>query len=201
MIRLVPARAGVVLVSKQVVYLVTIILCILLQAGISPAIAILCCSPNFLLIPVLLISMRSGTGAGSIAGFSLGLLYDLMGSGTIGCMALVFTLIAFIVGVAGESMDLLTPVATIIVAVLSSLITEIGYGVAAILTSSEGGGVMSTMLSYSLPSSLYTAVFAVLALVTIGLVIADDNAGMPTHLGERREGGRRNMSRMKSRLK
>ena len=192
---------GVVPVSKQIVYLVTIVLCILLQAGVSPAIAILGCSPNFLLIPVLLISMRSGTGAGSITGFALGLFYDLMGSGTIGCMALVFTLIAFVVGVAGESMDLLMPIATIIVAILSSLITEIGYGIAAILTSSEGGGVMSTMLSYSLPSSLYTAVFAVLALVTIGLVIADDNAGMPTHLGERREGGMRNMSRMKSRLK
>ena len=80
--------------SKQVVYAITIVLCILLQAGISPAIAIMGCSPNFLLIPVLLISMRSGTGMGSIAGFLLGLLYDLMGSGTIGCMALVFTLIA-----------------------------------------------------------------------------------------------------------
>ena len=77
--------------SKQVVYAITIVLCILLQAGISPAIAIMGCSPNFLLIPVLLISMRSGTGMGSIAGFLLGLLYDLMGSGTIGCMALVFT--------------------------------------------------------------------------------------------------------------
>ncbi len=187
--------------SKQVVYLVTIILCILLQAGISPAIAIMGCSPNFLLIPVLLISMRSGTGAGSIAGFSLGLLYDLMGSGTIGCMALVLTLIAFIVGVAGESMDLLTPIVTIAVAVFSSLILEIGYGIAAILTSSEGGGVMSTMLSYSLPSALYTAVFAVIALVTIGLVTADDNAGMPTHLGERGGGSKRAMSSMKSRLK
>ena len=185
--------------SKQVVYAITIVLCILLQAGISPAIAIMGCSPNFLLIPVLLISMRSGTGMGSIAGFLLGLLYDLMGSGTIGCMALVFTLIAFIVGVAGESMDLLTPVATIIVAALSSLI--LGYGIAAILTSSEGGGVMSTMLSYSLPSALYTAVFAVIALVTISLVIADDNAGMPTHLGERRDGGMRGGPRMKSRLK
>ena len=98
-------------------------------------------------------------------------------------------------------MDLLTPVATIIVAALSSLILEVGYGIAAILTSSEGGGVMSTMLSYSLPSALYTAVFAVIALVTISLVIADDNAGMPTHLGERRDGGMRGGPRMKSRLK
>lgn len=48
-------------------------------------------------------------------------------------------------------MDLLTPIVTIGVAVLSSLLLEIGYGIAAILTSSEGGGVRSTMLSYSLP--------------------------------------------------
>lgn len=187
--------------SKQVVYLVTIVLCILLQAGISPAIAVMGSSPNFLLIPVLLISMRSGTGAGSIAGFALGLLYDLTGSGTIGCMALVFTLIAFAVGVAGESIDLFTPIATVIVAVLASLITEIGYGIAAILTSSEGGAVMFTILSHSLPSALYTAVFAIIALVTIGLVIVDESAGMPTHLGERREGAMRSMSRMKSRFK
>lgn len=44
-----------------------------------------------------------GDGRRKYHGFSLGLLYDLMGSGTIGCMALVLTLIAFIVGVAARA--------------------------------------------------------------------------------------------------
>lgn len=58
--------------SKQVVYAITIVLCILLQAGISPAIAIMGCSPNFLLIPVLLISMRSERGWGASPDFCSG---------------------------------------------------------------------------------------------------------------------------------
>lgn len=187
--------------SKQSVYIVTVVLCILLQAGISPAISIMGAVPNFLLIPVLLISMRSGTGAGSIAGFCLGVLYDLMGSGTVGCMALVFTLIAFAVGVASESIDLLTPVGTIAVSVVSSLFLEIGYGIASVLTSSVGGGMMHTVLTYSLPSALYTAVFVSVALLTITLAIADENAGMPARLGERRDSGMRNMKRIKSKTR
>lgn len=184
--------------SKQSVYLITIIICILFQAGVAPAIAVMGATPNFLLIPVLLISLRSGTGAGSVTGFGLGLLYDLMGSGTVGCMALMFTLIAFVVGVLGESIDLLTPLGTIVVSVVSSFFLEIGYAIVSVLTSSVGGGMMHTVLSYSLPSALYTAVFVLIALLTIALVIADENAGMPARLGERRESGMRSMSRMKS---
>lgn len=184
--------------SKQSVYLVTIILCILLQAGISPAISIMGARPNFLLIPVLLIAMRSGTSVGSITGFALGLLYDLMGSGAVGCMALMFTLIAFAVGVASESIDLLTPLGTVVASVVSSFFLEIGYAIASVLTSSAGGGMMHVVLSYSLPSALYTAVFATLALLIIALIVADDSAGMPARLGERRESGMRNMARMKS---
>lgn len=187
--------------SKQIVYLVTIILCIILQAGISPAIAILGCVPNFLLIPVLLVSMRSGATVGGITGFLLGLLYDLMGSGTIGCMALVFTIIALIIGLVGEGVDLFTPVATIIASVVSAFFIEIAYGIISALTTSEGGGMMSTMLGYSLPSALYTSVFLIIALLTIGLVIVDENAGMPTRLGERSGASSRGISQMKSRLK
>ena len=187
--------------SKQVVYLVTIILCIILQAGIAPAISIMGCSPNFLLIPVLLIAMRSGVAAGGIAGFLLGLLFDLMGIGTIGCMALVLTVIGFAVGFAAEGMDLFSPLATIVLVIAASLVLEIGYGIVATLTSSADGGVMATMLTYSLPSALYTAIFAIIALLTIQLVVADETTGMPARLGERRESAMRNMSRMKSRLK
>lgn len=187
--------------SKQIVYLVTVVVCIVLQAGISPAISIFGCSPNFLLIPVLLICMRSSLSVGCSAAFLFGLLYDLMGIGTVGCMALVFTVIAFIVGMIGENVDLFTPVATIIVSVISSFVLEIGYGITAVLTSSEGGSAMSTILTYSLPSALYTAVICIIALLTIGLVVADDSPAAPTRLGDRKNASMRNMSKMKSRLK
>lgn len=187
--------------SKQSVYIITIVVCILFQAGISPAIAIMGATPNFLLIPVLLIAMRSGTAVSSIAGFLLGLLYDLMGSGTVGCMALVFTLIAFGVSVAGETIDFRMPLATIILSIAASFVTEIGYAIAAVLTSSVGGGMLSTLLTYSLPSVVYTSVVVIIALLTIGLVIFDETAGMPAHLGDRRDRSMRSMSRKKPRYK
>jgi rod shape-determining protein MreD len=186
--------------NKQAIYLITIVLCLILQAGIAPAISIAGCSPNFLFIPVLLVSFRSGMGAGGITGFFMGLVYDLMGNGTVGCMALVFTITALLLGLLSGGMDFATPLSSALLAAFSSLFVELLYAIVSVLTSSEGGGAMSTVFTYSLPSALYTAVFAVIALLTIGLFIADESTGMPARLGERR-GGARKMPHMKSRLK
>lgn len=187
--------------NKSLIYLIVFVLCILLQAGVSPAIAIGGCSPNFLIIPVLLVALRSGIGAGGVAGFSCGLLYDLMGNGTIGCMALVFTLTALAVGFLARGLDITSPVTTIIVTVLSSIFVEIAYGIAVILTSADAGGGISTIFVHSLPTSLYSAVFAVVALLVCGLFLGYEGAATGAQLGRQIGGRARRMPRMKSRLK
>ena len=186
--------------SKPIVYLITFVVCALLQVAVSPAISIAGCSPNFLLIPVLLVSTRSGAGAGSVAGFACGLFEDFAGNGTVGCMALVFTIVALVVGLLSSGVGAPGALLSCIIAVVSSFVVEIGYGFANVLTSAEGNGVLVTMVTHALPSALYSAVFACIALVTIRLVLADDSPSMPSRLGQG-YGSSAKMPKFTSRLK
>ena len=59
--------------DKNLVYAISVIVCALLQLAIAPAVALFGATPNFLIIPVLFIALRSGAVAASVAGFALGL--------------------------------------------------------------------------------------------------------------------------------
>lgn len=188
--------------SKPLVYLITFVVCLFLQMGVAPAIAISGCAPIFLLIPVLLVAMRSGAAAGGSAGFVMGLMFDLIGDGTVGCMALVFTLVGLIIGIVTGGMDASSILLSCIVAVVSSLFAEFAYGISCILTSPDAHGIMATLVFHALPEALYTAVFAAIALVTIRFVVAEDPFNVTDQrLGKPVGGSAPNLPRMKSRLK
>lgn len=189
--------------DKWLVYTITVVACILLQMAVAPAISIAGAVPEFLLIPVLLISLNSGSGAGSVAGFALGLLQDLIGDGTVGCMALTFTITALIVGLVGAGLNTRSFAGNCLVAIVSAFFVEIVYGISVILTNSNSAGSFATMGTYALPSALYTAVFACIALVTIGLVMADEQPSMSRgpRLGGQIGGRGSKIPRMGSRLK
>lgn len=187
--------------SKPVVYAITFVVCIFLQIAVAPAIAIAGCEPNFLLIPVLLVALRSGMGAGGVSGFLLGLFYDLMNNGTVGCMALVFTIAALIAGLVGASVETSSPLSACLVVLVSAVFVELAYGIAVALTNAEAAGVASTLVTNSLPSALYSAFFGCIALVTIGLVMADEAPAMSGRLAGGFGSGTSKMPRMHSRLK
>ena len=186
--------------SKGVVYAVTIILCLFLQVGVAPAIQIGGCAPNFLLIPVLLVALKSGVGFGSLTGFLCGLFEDFAGNETVGCMALTMTLVAVIVGAVGSVLELQSPVITCVVALCACVLAMLGYGLGVVLSNPESSGALAIITGYSLPSAVYSALFACFALVTIGMVLADDTPNMGT-LGGNIGGKPGNFPRMKSRLK
>ena len=163
------------MLSKPIAYTVTFVVCILLQACIAPNIAIFGASPNFLLIPVLLVAIHSGIGLASIAGFLLGLLYDGMNSATIGCMALVFVLVAWIVGAIASNMDSDSIAMAAIFAVFGSLFSECLYAFAVLLISTDTSGALGAFIQHALPAFLYTAFFACIALCTITLVMSQND--------------------------
>lgn len=169
--------------SKPAVYLITFIVCIALQVAVAPAIAIGGCSPNFLLIPVLLVAMRSGACSGGVSGFCCGLFEDFVGNGTVGCMALTLTLVAFAVGLLAANMGSSSALVSCIFGVASSVVVELFYGLANVLTSADGGGVLATLAGHSLPQAVYTLVFVCIALTTIRLVLPEEMTGMPSRLG------------------
>ena len=168
--------------DKSIAYIITIVVCILLQLGIAPVVAIAGAQPNFLLICVLLIASRSGITTGSIAGFLLGLFYDFAGDGVIGAMALVFTLTALVVGLLCQAMEM-SPVTGVVTGLVFGVVTMMLYGVVCVLGSSASGGAAYTMLTYALPSGIYTAVLCALAMLTMGFVVARDTPQMGSRLG------------------
>lgn len=186
--------------SKPLAYLITLVVCFLLQAAIAPNIAIAGCSPNFLVIPVLFVALRSGYSVGAFAGFFCGLFGDLAGDGTIGCLALTFTVLGVVVGVVGQGLESGSPLFTVVIVLCSCLFTELVYSASVVLSNPESNGVLATVAGHALPSALYGTVFACLALLTMNLAVPAEVPGMGRVGGG--VGGRpANMPRMKSRLK
>ena len=169
--------------SKPLVYAITFVVCIFLQVAVAPCIAIGGCSPDFLLIPVLLVSLRSGAALGSVSGFALGLFEDFAGNGTVGGMALTFTVIALVFGLLGAAFDTSSPALLAISGIVGAFLMELVYGVANVLTGIETAGYGATILGYAVPSAVYTAVFAVLALVAIRFVMVEETPADFSKLG------------------
>ena len=167
------------MLSKPLVYAITFVVCILLQAAVAPNIAILGAQPDFLLIPVVLVALRSGIGTGSLAGFALGVLYDAMSSGTIGCMALVFVLLAWAVGALGANVDTDSVTTVLIFALAAALFSECLYACAVLLTTTDASGALGAFLRRSLVAFVYTAVFSCIALSTITLVAGEGTNYQP----------------------
>ena len=175
--------------NKRIVYLITLIVCILLQLGIAPHIAIGGATPNFLLLPVLLISLYSGVAVGSLTGFLLGILQDLATDGAIGCMALIFVIVAVCVGAISTNLETKTALLACILVVVSSFFMEIAYGFIYVLSNAQSTGILATFVGNSLPSAVYTAVIGCIGLVSMIFVTADDAPQANVFINGRKGGG------------
>ena len=63
--------------------------CLVLQLVLGGHISLFGAVPDFLLVAVFFLSLRRGSFAGVVSGFALGLVFDLLGAGTVGLSALV----------------------------------------------------------------------------------------------------------------
>ena len=70
-----------------------ILLAVVLQVALAPHLSIGGAIPNFLLLAVIGVALMEGPRYGTMAGFVAGLAFDLIGTGAIGPMALVLSLI------------------------------------------------------------------------------------------------------------
>ena len=192
------------MLGKPVVYAITFVACILLQAAVAPNIAIFGAQPNFLLIPVLLVALRSGTGPASIAGFGLGVLYDAMTSGTIGCMALVLVLVAWAAGALSANIAADSVAVALAYAVAGAFFTECLYAVSVLLTTTDTSGALGAFVGHALPGFLYTAVFSCIGLATITLAMGEETKRRPRAgqggSARKKPGGRKPGTSIDSRL-
>ena len=116
------------------VTVVTIIIAVVSQLVLAPAITIFGVVPNFILVATVIIAMRNGPVRSTVAGFFLGFIFDLCSLGPMGAMTLVLTILAYAIsslsrgGLAGNvAMDLLVMVAAI---ALGELLVSVIYAIA-----------------------------------------------------------------------
>ena len=76
---------------------------VVLQISIFSGIDILGGRPDLLLVTLVMIALRRGAIFGAAAGFGAGLLYDMGTFGTLGFVALLYTLVGYWIGRYGET--------------------------------------------------------------------------------------------------
>jgi rod shape-determining protein MreD len=138
-----------------------ILVAALLQAGLAPYIAIGGVTPNFLLLVVVTLALVEGPVAGAFAGFASGLIFDLLGSGPVGPMVLVLTVVGYLAGLMHENMFAEGWLLPLTVVAIASVFAEVAYGTILIVLGS-GGPYWYLLFTKMLPAAVYDTVLALL---------------------------------------
>ena len=84
------------LTRETVTALIGAVLAVLLQIIVAPAIALFAAVPNFIVVFCVVRAVACPDHAGLLLPFILGLVFDLVGGGPVGAMALVLVLVTFL---------------------------------------------------------------------------------------------------------
>jgi rod shape-determining protein MreD len=133
----------------------------LLQVGLAPYIAIAGVVPDVLLLVVVTLALVEGPVAGASAGFAAGLIFDLLGSGPVGPMVLVLTVIGYMAGLLHENMFAEGWLLPLTVLAIASLASALAYGLFLDLLGA-GGPLVLTFFTKMFPEALYDTALALL---------------------------------------
>ncbi|MDZ4064403.1 MAG: rod shape-determining protein MreD [Coriobacteriia bacterium] len=146
---------------KLIPTIVAILGAALLQVAIAPYIAIGGVVPNLLLLVVVTLALVEGPRAGASAGFAAGLAFDLLGSGPLGPMALVLTVVGHVTGSLQVNMFAEGWLLPMTVVFFGGLVTEVSYGLVLMLLGS-GAPFWATLGHVMLPGAVYNGALALL---------------------------------------
>ena len=132
-----------------------------LQVMIAPHIAIGGVVPSVPLLVVITLALIEGPVAGSVAGFSGGLLLDMLGTGPIGVWALVLTLVGYLAGLLSENVFAEGWLLPVTVALLTGLAAEFFY-LLVLAVLGVGVPLGSALLNVVVPKGVYNAALALL---------------------------------------
>ncbi len=154
---------------------VTLLIATILQATLAPYLEIGGATPNFLTLVVITLALSEGPIPGATAGFAAGLMFDLLGTGAVGPMALVLTIVGYIAGLLHEQMFAEGWLLPLSVLALATLVGEIAYGVLLGILG-EGGPFWSAFITKMLPRTLYNSVLALLVYPWLARFLRRDHA-------------------------
>jgi rod shape-determining protein MreD len=149
-------------VSRVQLMLVLLVL-LILQFYLRPRIGNARISPDFLLIGLMLFAMRSGPGAGALAGFAVGLIEDTLTPARFGAGLLAHTLVGYF---AAWSRAVFFADNTLVNAAFVAIGLWFRDLVVLMTSGTEGPQLVAELTLYSPLQALTTAGFALLVLVT-----------------------------------
>ena len=147
----------------NVVVTVGAVIAVLLQVIVAPNIVVFFAMPNFLLVYVCAVSMvRSDNFLFGMA-FILGLLFDLFGNNTVGIMAFLFVLVAFLVSRTFTLFDHEAFLVPLVMMIVVCLFVEVFYAFALMLFGLDIS-MLDALILRSLPCALYDAAVGLIML-------------------------------------
>ncbi len=145
------------------------------QATIVPSVAFGAVQPDLLLVVVVVSAVLRGPAFGAVAGFSAGLLQDLLAPGSIGVGALVKTAVGYSVGTIDRTLlgdNVLLPVALIALVSMGHQGAYLGV----LFLSGEGIDFVTFALKIILPSAAYTAAVGLALFPVLGRWLGGNQA-------------------------
>lgn len=129
---------------------------VLLQLGVVNRLHIPYGDPNLALVTVLSLALIEGPGLGMTAGFAAGLLGDLLGTHTIGRLALVWTLVGYAAGLARTETSRRgrNPIPPMVFVGVGTLVAALGYAGLAVV-SGEAHAPVAQLARLSLVTAAY----------------------------------------------
>lgn len=154
---------------------------IVLHVAVAPAITFFAVPPNFLLCYILVVAIVNPGESGLLLPFTLGLVYDLTGTGLVGSMTILFIVSSFIVSNIFLILDNDTVFTSLLVLIGSFFMVEMLYG-AIQIWSGLSVGLMDAFLYRALPCALYDSIvgLALFPLMSKLLVGVSQNHGLRT---------------------
>lgn len=144
--------------------LLAILLTLIVQLAVVRKIAILGVQPDLTILLVVLLALRRGPRTGTLLGFAIGLLQDLLVPETLGMNALSKSVVGWAVGKLSRQLALEGPMLYFGLVGVTVLAHDFIYLVC--LTRLDVGRLLTIYFTHSVPAALYTALVSTL----IGLI-------------------------------
>jgi rod shape-determining protein MreD len=144
-----------------------------LQASIAPHLAVFGVVPNVLLLVVVTLALVEGPVPGAFAGFTAGVLLDMLGTSVIGPWALVLCVVGYVAGTLNANMFAEGWLLPITVAFMASLLAELSYGLL-LAVLGVGGPFVVTLTHIVIPAAVYNTALAVLVYPWLARLLRQD---------------------------
>jgi rod shape-determining protein MreD len=152
-----------------------IVIATLLQVGLAPYIALGGIVPNMLLLVAITLALIQGPRSGMIAGFSAGLIFDLLGTAPVGPAALAFCVVGFIAGSLQANTFAEGWTLPLVILFVASMLAEVAYGLILAVLGEWGAGA-GAVFTVMLPGAVYNAALAVLVYPWLARFLRQDRS-------------------------